>query len=139
MSVEGFKSLLNPGRDCSADYQCVTQKCKEGQCLGLIENQNCAVHEDCGSGSYCRVNINWPFRSMCSKQKGSFEQCNSDFECANSLYCWFSSPDDRISNAKKCLPMYSQVKGTTFGWRQVSSADSTKILFVDYETNGKYC
>jgi hypothetical protein len=117
----------------------VTQKCKEGQCLGLIENQNCAVHEDCGAGSYCRVNINWPFRSMCSKQKGSFEQCNSDFECANSLYCWFSSPDDRISNAKKCLPMYSQVKGTTFGWRQVSSADSTKILFVDYETNGKYC
>lgn len=38
VSVLGYKQLLNPGRDCSADYQCITQKCKEGQCLGLIEN-----------------------------------------------------------------------------------------------------
>jgi hypothetical protein len=76
---------------------------------------------------------------MCSKQKGTFEQCNSDFECANSLYCWFSSPEDRVSNAKKCLPMYSQVKGTTFGWSQVSGSDKSKILYIDYETNGKYC
>ena len=107
--------------------------------MGLIENQNCASHADCGSGSYCRVNINWPFRSMCSKQKGTFEQCGTDHECENNLYCWFASPDDRVINAKKCLPVYSQDEGITFGWKQVSSNDTTKILFVDYETNGKYC
>ena len=44
VSVSAYGSLLNPGRDCGEDIQCITQKCKEGQCLGLIENENCNSH-----------------------------------------------------------------------------------------------
>jgi hypothetical protein len=30
VSVSAYGSLLNPGRDCGEDIQCITQKCKEG-------------------------------------------------------------------------------------------------------------
>ena len=107
--------------------------------MGLIENQNCAKHEDCAAGSYCRISINWPFRSLCSKQKGTYEACTSDFHCQNNMYCWFASSDDRINNQSKCLPLYSQPTGAVFGWRQVSGTDTSKIILADYEINGKYC
>jgi hypothetical protein len=35
--------------------------------------------------------------------------------------------------------MYSQPNAQIFGWRQVSGDDTTRIVFADYEMNGKYC
>ena len=139
VSVGAYGSLLNPGRDCGEDIQCITQKCKEGQCLGLIENENCNSHKDCQAGSYCRIAINWPFRGLCSRQKGSFEACTSDFECQNHMYCWYPSPSDRARNTSKCMQMYSQPENTLFGWLQVSSTDNSRVVLQDYEKNGKYC
>ena len=81
VSVSGYGSLLNPGRDCGEDIQCITQRCKEGQCLGLIENENCHSDSDCAAGSYCRIAINWPYRGLCSRQKGVNEACRNDYEC----------------------------------------------------------
>jgi hypothetical protein len=73
VSVSAYNQLLNPGRDCGGDFQCITQSCKEGQCIGLDENENCNSHSDCGAGFYCRQAINWPFRALCAGQKGAYE------------------------------------------------------------------
>ena len=107
VSVSAYNQLLNPGRDCGGDFQCITQSCKEGQCLGLDENENCNSHSDCGPGFYCRQSINWPFRALCAGQKGAYEQCMDDYECKNDMYCWYASPSDRAKNTTKCLPIYS--------------------------------
>jgi hypothetical protein len=55
------------------------------------------------------------------------------------MYCWYASVDDRLLNTTKCVPMYSQPNGTTFGWYQISGSDTSKITLADYEQNGKYC
>ena len=73
VSVTAYGSQMNPGRDCGSDHQCLSQKCKEGQCWGLDENENCHQHSDCGTGYYCRTSINWPYRALCAKQKGTYE------------------------------------------------------------------
>lgn len=135
--------MLNPGRDCGDDHQCVNRFCKEGTCYGLDENENCNTHSDCQNGFYCRVSINWPFRAMCAGQKGAYENCTSDFECKNNMYCWYASPSDKMKNTTKCLPMYSQGDGTIFGWSRVSYDNPNKtnynLTFDDYQMNGKYC
>ncbi len=35
--------------------------------------------------------------------------------------------------------MYSQPDETIFGWQQISSNDTSRVVFADYEQNGKYC
>jgi len=47
------------------------------------------------------------------------------------------SEADRRAEVKKCLPLYSQEKGTTMGWK--SDNPLTNLTADDFLINGKYC
>ncbi|CDW84527.1 UNKNOWN [Stylonychia lemnae] len=152
-NVASFMQNLRPGRTCKYDQQCKSRDCNEKQCRGLIQNSFCNSHDDCAAGLYCRDSINWPYESKCSAQRGQsknqfqiillrqYETCTTDYECQNSLFCWYASSTDRKLNQTKCLPMYSQPINTIFGWsttdRNISR--TLELIIDDFELNGKYC
>jgi hypothetical protein len=47
------------------------------------------------------------------------------------------SEADRRADVKKCLPLYSQEKGTTMGWK--SDNPLSNLTADDFMINGKYC
>ena len=127
---------LSNGRSCSQHSNCFSKNCKNGICKGLAIGELCSQHADCDAGSYCKKDRTWPYVSRCNKANTNYEQCNEDFECGNSAYCWYVSKQDRIDDVKKCLPLYSQEVGTSMGWY---SSSFTNITYEDYEINGRYC
>ena len=42
--------------------------------------------------------------------------CTEDYQCEISHYCWYKSKEDRDSDTRRCMEMYSQESGTQFGW-----------------------
>lgn len=74
----------------------------------------------------------------------SYEACTADEECGVANYCWYASQEDRIETppVKRCLPVYSQEDGTSFGWYSANLTKTTpfrSISFADYVRNGMYC
>ena len=63
------------------------------------------------------------------------EECAEDFECGITHFCWYASKADRDVEQKRCIEMYSQENGATFGWMQ-KGEDAT---IDDHQHNGKYC
>lgn len=49
--------------------------------------------------------------------------------------CWYKTPAEKAANKKRCMEVYSQEDGATFGWAQAI----TPPTFPDYEQNGRYC
>lgn len=77
---------------------------------------------------------------MCTAQKGPFEECLEDYECANTMYCWYSTPAEAKDGIKKCMTLHSQANGTVFGWKTVSGAvKDVNLQIEDFQQNGKYC
>lgn len=128
---------LNNGRSCKSHSQCYSKYCLNGLCKGLNIGENCNKHADCDAGSYCKQEFTWPFPSKCNKANTNFEQCTDTFQCGSSAYCWFVSEEDRRKDVKKCLPLYSQQKGTNMGWK--SNNPLNNLTAEDYRMNGMYC
>lgn len=63
--------------------------------------------------------------------------CTSDYQCEITHYCWYKSADDRATETKRCMEMYSQPKGTKFGWKQRDP--DRRATLEDYTLNGKFC
>lgn len=116
--------------------QCFSKKCVSGICTGLSNGEQCHTHADCNAESFCKQDNSWPYVSKCDKSKTNYEQCNEDYECGISAYCWYVSISDREANVKKCLPLYSQDVGTSLGWL---SASNSNFTYAEYELNGRYC
>jgi hypothetical protein len=64
----------------------------------------------------------------------TYELCENTEECQLNLYCWYgykSDVENEIVNkedTKKCLPMFSQFPGATFGWRRLNfNGDKSKM------------
>jgi hypothetical protein len=69
------------------------------------------------------------------------------------LYCWYAIPDDVIINKKNCLPMYSQFREATIGWRRFDFdfdrpledikldllTKDVNLTYADFEINGRHC
>jgi len=64
--------------------------------------------------------------------------CTEDYQCEVSHYCWYASKEDRESETKKCMELYSKPAGTKFGWHQESQS-GVKATLAEYTQNGKYC
>lgn len=128
---------LNNGRSCSTHSNCISKNCKDGICTGLDKGAFCHRHADCHAGLYCKQDQTWPYVSVCDKANTNYEQCTETFQCGPSAYCWYVSKQDRIDNVKKCLPLYSQEKGTQMGWFSTNSL--TNLTWEDFELNGRYC
>mmetsp|Transcript_11776 Transcript_11776/g.19869 ORF Transcript_11776/g.19869 Transcript_11776/m.19869 type:complete len:122 (+) Transcript_11776:329-694(+) len=101
--VLGLRQDLLPGRYCTMSYQCRSSFCKEGQCSGLKEGNNCYSHADCMAGTYCRVPSEWPFKTTCEMQLEEGEVCTSDEQCLNTHYCWYASKEDKIRGVRSCM------------------------------------
>ncbi|CDW84930.1 transducin family protein wd-40 repeat family protein [Stylonychia lemnae] len=135
---------LNNGRACQDSSQCNSKRCVGGICTGLDNNANCHSHGDCNTGYFCNKALLWPYPSTCTKLKTSYEQCTEDEECGIANYCWYASAEDRttVPPVRKCLPLYSQEDGASFGWSSAGltlSSSFRQISYEDYERNGKYC
>lgn len=128
---------LNNGRSCSQHAQCYSKFCDNGICRGLDLNEYCFQHADCHAGFYCKQEATWPYASKCNKANTNFEQCTDTYQCGPSAYCWFVSEEDKIKNVKKCLPLYSQEKGTNMGWHSPNPLNN--LTADDYRINGMYC
>lgn len=128
---------LNNGRSCSSHAQCYSKYCLNGACKGLDVGEYCNKHADCDNGFYCKQENTWPFASKCNKANTNFEQCTDTYQCGPSAYCWYVSEEDRRKDVQKCLPLYSQEKGTTMGWK--STNPLTNLTAEDFRINGMYC
>jgi len=135
--VNSISVNLNNGRSCSSHGQCYSKLCDKGICRGLDLNEYCYSHADCHAGSYCKRENTWPFASKCNKANTNFEQCTDTYQCGPSAYCWFVSEEDRRKDVKKCLPLYSQEKGTNMGWK--SNNPINNLTADDFRINGMYC
>lgn len=126
------------GRSCQDSTQCVTQICELGVCKGRKNKDSCSKHEDCDAGLYCEQAGDFPYLSTCQNQRTSYQPCTTTEECQNYLYCWYAATGD---TTKKCLPMYAQFSGTSFGWGWFSaeSEANKQPTFNDFELNGRYC
>eukprot|EP00347_Sterkiella_histriomuscorum_P001527 403371691 len=111
-SSSAFMQDLRPGRECNNPSQCKSVDCNNGICQGLELNQFCNSHDDCSAGMFCQDASSWPFESRYRKL-----------------------------NLTKCLPMFSNSDGYTFGWSRLNraSTDKENLILEDFEQNGKYC
>eukprot|EP00347_Sterkiella_histriomuscorum_P000911 403374054 len=136
--------MQNNGRTCSDSSQCFSKRCVSGICTGLDVNSQCTSHGDCQPGYYCNQSPSWPFSSICTRLKVSGNNCTADEECIVSNYCWYATVKDREATPpiKKCMPVYSQEDGTSFGWFSngiTKTSSFRSISLEDYKRNGQYC
>ena len=73
--------------------------------------------------------------STCSKLSTSYQDCESDFECAAYTYCWFAQASSK-PDKKQCLPMYSQSELDEVAWE---GSDHGNPTLEEYRKNGLYC
>lgn len=128
-------NTLNNGRTCKASYECKSQKCQGGRCVGLRSGEFCYDHADCDTGMFCEMGKAWPWTYQCSKLKKNYEACNETYECGVQSFCWYKTSNDVTNGDKKCLPLYSQDFGVDFGW----SSNSSLSLLDNNVFNGKFC
>ena len=128
--------MLNPGRSCTVASQCKSRNCQE-VCIGYEKNDACYEHADCVENHYCHQNEEWPFKTICKEYRQDGDVCTEDYQCQITHYCWYKTVEDRDAGTKKCMEMYSQEKGTQFGWYQDPKND--KATLEEYTQNGKYC
>ena len=105
--VGAIDAELNNGRTCASSWQCISQNCKDGFCVGLQTQEPCHSHADCGAVQYCQKKNSWPFVSQCTKLRTSYEGCDEDFECPIAHYCWYASKNDAEKEGegeRQCLP-----------------------------------
>jgi hypothetical protein len=74
--------------------------------------------------------------------------CSEDYQCGTtaaagespaftiSAFCWYNTSADVPINNKMCLPYYSAIDGTKFGWFSSSSETPTE---EDFKKNGRFC
>ena len=143
-STSSYVQNLQNGRQCNTDNQCYSRHCSASAtipgvnvCQGRTYGQFCYNHGDCNNGYFCNQSSSWPYISMCMLQLADYAPCTSDYQCPNSDYCWYRSPQDLALGVMRCLPLYSQPSGTTFGWYQQNA--SASATYKDFEGNGKYC
>eukprot|EP00347_Sterkiella_histriomuscorum_P001195 403372960 len=89
--------------------------CKIYDLVGMQQSfpmQISRFHDDCSAGMFCQDASSWPFESRYRKL-----------------------------NLTKCLPMFSNSDGYTFGWSRLNraSTDKENLILEDFEQNGKYC
>lgn len=72
----------NPGDFCNETYPCKSNKCYDGFCLGIRENEVCGVPSDCMPGFYCDQTT-----LVCEKLKSKSTPCKHNYECSNYLLC----------------------------------------------------
>ena len=112
--------------------QCKSRDCRN-VCVGYEAGEGCHSHEDCVENTYCNHDlVNWPYKSTCQLYREVGEECDEDFQCGIDHFCWYGSKEDRASEKRTCLELYSQEKGTSFGW-----FGGNKLK--DYTQNGRYC
>jgi hypothetical protein len=137
MAASSIVVNLNNGRSCQSHANCKSRLCQGGICQGLLEKEQCHDHSDCHSGLYCLRDKDWPYLSKCAAVNTNYANCEEDYQCLTSAYCWYANVDDRKIGQRKCLPLYSQLVGTNFGW--YSKNPMTNLTYDDYEINGRYC
>jgi len=126
-----LKNNLNPGRSCTVASQCKSRDCRKF-CVGYEPSEACHKHEDCIEGNYCHDTTEWPYNSLCKPYREDKAVCEEDYQCGVTHYCWFDSKADKATSTRRCLELYSQEVGTTFGWSGSTAVD-------DYTQNGKFC
>ena len=132
VEAASLRKEFNPGRTCETSGQCKSRLCLNGFCLGKPVGAACHKHEDCVEGAYCTDLNYFPFQSVCADYRNNLEQCEEDFQCKITHYCWYHTAADKSKGIKRCMESYSQDDGTTLGWSGKSTLD-------DYTANGKYC
>mmetsp|Transcript_41783 Transcript_41783/g.55064 ORF Transcript_41783/g.55064 Transcript_41783/m.55064 type:complete len:91 (+) Transcript_41783:508-780(+) len=86
-------------------------------------NEACHKHEDCVEGTYCHDTTEWPYKSECMPYREDGDVCDEDFQCSITHYCWFASKEDKVSDTRRCMELYSQEIGTKFGWSGQTKLD----------------
>ena len=95
----------------------------------------CHKHEDCVEGLYCHDTNEWPLKSVCLPYREDNAECEEDYQCPITHFCWYKSKQEKESNVKRCMEMYSQETGIKFGWHQ----ENAEASLDDYTQNGKFC
>ena len=73
--------------------------------------------------------------SVCAPLKKNKEECEEDFQCKITHFCWYATQEDRQNEKKKCIETYSQENEHKFGWLQ----QGDKPTLEDHTHNGRYC
>ncbi|CAI2372383.1 unnamed protein product [Moneuplotes crassus] len=99
-----------PGERCDpqrALYECGYgyRSCSAFRCLGFLENERCARHEDCNPGLFCDTTLN-----TCQKIKDLDNQCQQSQDCGRTATCIFLNSADANG---KCTEYYTVPQGTS--------------------------
>lgn len=95
----------------------------------------CHKHEDCVEGFYCHNEDTWPLRSACRAYRADNAECDEDYQCPITHFCWYRTAEEKAVGTKRCMEQYSQPVGTKFGWSQ----ENEVATLADYTQNGKFC
>ncbi|TNV73756.1 hypothetical protein FGO68_gene11125 [Halteria grandinella] len=128
-------AVLNNGRECSQNNQCISRRCLSGICSGKSLMENCAQHSDCNTGLACIQETGWPFASKCRPLGNETATCVTSYDCKPSHYCWYQSAADAQSDTKRCMQLYAKPINATFGWRYVDPTDDMTNALI----NGQAC
>jgi hypothetical protein len=82
--------LSYPGEPCKLDSECTSNKCVKNVCIGLQAGEECNIINpyECDVGLFCQENID---ENICQPLQTDGQGCTHDFECENSLGCYWDS------------------------------------------------
>lgn len=124
-------AMLNNGRTCKADNQCISKRCISGICKGKGNGDNCATRADCDPGLTCNMDLEWPFATKCRALGLTGAHCSDTYDCAPSHFCWYANYLDAQNDNKKCLELNVQPEGAVFGWRYIDSEDGMTNALIN--------
>lgn len=83
-------SLSYPGESCKVSSDCTSSKCVKNVCVGLASGEECNIVNpyQCDVGLFCQKNVD---DTICQPLQTEGETCTHDWECENSLGCYWDS------------------------------------------------
>ncbi len=100
-----------PGGKCSKNSECLSERCKEGKCVGGELGEECKSNSDCVFGLSCIGNI-------CSEPKPKNTLCETSLECQMPLRCYKG----------KCTELFSVDNGEVMYEEDAFLCKSGKVI-----------
>ncbi|CDW91104.1 UNKNOWN [Stylonychia lemnae] len=82
-----LKDML-PGQPCQEDFQCTSNRCLYGKCIGGYGGDPCLTETDCHAGYFCNKFQNGQTKyKVCILKKKLGDACQNDKQCLNHQIC----------------------------------------------------
>lgn len=113
-----------PGGPCQTNDDCALDAtCESNICKNVADGADCTTHGQCNIGSSC-------YKGKCTAQSDVNGDCDSDYNCLNTLGC---------NNTNKCVPYYSIKKGDSYQMKEKVNIPGLSLCQTGFSTSKNIC